>query len=253
MKIKTFAALILTAGLSASPGAGGAAADEARSGLSVSAELDIVSRYVWRGVSLSKTGAYQPSVNFSRNGLTANFWFNYGLDRPRRGKFDEMDLALGYESEALGVSVSPGFILYTFTYAPHYGEAYLKLSGPAAFFRLFTDHYLSMINGGAAGGYYGDAGLGHEKRLAAGSVWTNSALLGWGNARFNSFNYLTAGMASHLNVLILDTAVTFEVRGGASLRPHLTYHRTLPGAVRKAAGSRPDNLVLGIAAGCDFR
>ena len=251
--MKKLAALIIAAGLLSCLSAKLSAAEEARTGLAVTSELDIVSKYVWRGVSLSKAEAYQPSVNFSKNDITANAWLNYSVDKPRQSKFNELDLTLSYERDMAGLSVSPGFIFYTFTYSPCYGEAYVKFSRPAAFLKIVTDHYLSMINGGAAGGYYGDAGLGYEKELADDTLFTSSALLGWGNAKFNSFNYLTPGMRGHLNVLILDTAITLKVRGGASVRPHLTYYDTLSGAVRTAAGSKPDNLVFGIAADYDFR
>jgi len=251
--MKKLSALFFAAGLIACLNAKPSVAEEAQTGLAVSSELDIVSKYVWRGVSLSKAEAYQPSVNLSKDDLSLNAWFNYSVDKPRRSKFNELDLTLSYERDVAGFSVSPGFILYTFTYSPHYGEAYVKLSHPAAFLKIVTDHYLSMINDSDAGGYYGDAGLGYEKSLANDSLFTSSALLGWGNAKFNSFNYLASGMSSRLNVLILDAEIAFKMRGGARVRPHLTYYDTLSREVRTAAGSEPDNLVFGIAADYDFK
>ena len=254
--MKKLAALIIAAGLLSCLSAKLSAAEEARTGLAVTSELDIVSKYVWRGVSLSKAEAYQPSVNFSKNDITANAWLNYSVDKPRQSKFNELDLTLSYERDMAGLSVSPGFIFYTFTYSPCYGEAYVKFSRPAAFLKIVTDHYLSMINGGAAGGYYGDAGLGYEKQLADDSVWTNSALLGWGDAKFNTFNYTTPGLPSQLNVLVLDTAITFKPCANSSVRPHLTYYTNLPAGLRegiRAAANSPDNLVIGIAAGYNFR
>jgi len=233
------------------------AADKTPAGLACSSELDIVSKYVWRGVPQSPAAneAYQPSVTLSEYGFTANTWLNYSVDRPQRDKFSEFDLTLSYEWKLNDLSVSPGFALYTFPDLNSHGEAFVKLSYPAGSFKFMTDHYFSMLRSDIAGGYFGDAGLGYEKRLAGDSLWTSSALLGWGNATFNSVNYNTAGTASRLNVLVLDTAVSFNLCDNGLVRPHLTYYATLPGGLRggiREAGNAPNSLVIGIAVGYDF-
>jgi hypothetical protein len=252
MKKITLSVLAAALVLSVSAATKAAAAAD---GLAASAELDIVSKYVWRGISLSKDEAYQPSVTLSKYGFTGNAWLNYSMDTPQRNEFNEFDYTLSYERKVRGVTVSPGFALYTYSKAASLGEAYVKFSLPLAAFKIFTDHYLSMVSGDVAGGYYGDAGLGCEKELPGGSLWAGTALLGWGNAKFNSFSYGTPGLAGQLNVLVLDTAVTVKLSDRGSLRPHLTFHATLPGGLRsaiRAAGNTPDNLVLGLAAGYSF-
>lgn len=247
--------LVLAVGLMVISGMKNYAAAGESGGLSISAELDVVSKYIWRGIPLSADEAYQPAVTFSKYGFTGNVWLNYSVEEPERNKISELDYTLSYERELLGVSVSPGLALYTYPRADSYGESYVKLSCPVAFFKIFTDHYLSMISNDIAGGYYGDAGLGYEKQFAGGALWASSALLGWGSGKFNSFNYAAEGLASHLNVLVLDTALTFRFSCGASVRPHFTYYATLPGELRegmRAAESAPDNLVIGVAAGYEF-
>ncbi|MCM2266814.1 MAG: hypothetical protein NDI60_03465 [Elusimicrobiales bacterium] len=222
---------------------------------SASFELDLVSKYVWRGIPLSVSEAYQPSGTFSKYGFTGNIWLNYSVDNPRANRLSEVDYTLSYERELLGVSVSPGFALYTYSDADTCGEGYLKLSYPVAFLKVLTSHYLSMVNGDAAGGYYGDAGLGYEKQFANDSVLTGSALLGWGNAKFNAFNYGQAGLGGRLNVLTLDAAISFTPFSGASVRPHLTYYSNLPEALRgpiRTSGGAPASLVAGVAAGYEF-
>ena len=193
----------------------------------------------------------------SAHGFAANAWLNYSVDGPQPNKFNELDLTLSYERELKSLSVSPGFTFYSVRGSASYGEAYLKLSYPVAFLNIFTDHYFSMFNDAVTGGYYGDAGLGYEKQFAGESVFTGSALLGWGNTRFNTFNYEPGGMTSRLNVLVLDTALTFKPSAGGrvSVRPHLTYFATLPRTICesvRAAAKTPDNLVIGVAAGYDF-
>ena len=253
--MKKLSALILAAGFLLITNAPFSGAEEASGGLAVTSELDVVSKYVWRGIPLSETEAYQPSVTFSKDGFTANTWLNYRVDKPQQNRFSEIDLELTYKGKLKDLSFSPGFVLYTFSSLSPYGEAYLKLSCPAAFLKFITDHYFTAVGEGIAGGYYGDAGLGYERQLANDSLWTSSALLGWGNARFNSFSYLTPGLASSLNVLTLDTAISFKLGSNGSVRPHLTYHVTLPGKLREtltSAGYTPNSLVIGVAAGYGF-
>ncbi len=253
--MKKLSMLILAAGMIATPAAEIYAAEDGADGFSAYTELDAVSKYVWRGLPLSDNEAYQPSVTFSQYGFTGNIWLNYSVEQPRHNKVSELDYALSYERELLGVAVSPGFVLYTYPEADSYGDGYVKLSWPVAFLKIFTDQYLSVICVDIAGGYYGDAGLGYEKQFAGGAIWSSSALLGWGSSKFNSFNYAAEGLASQLNILVIDTAVTVKLSEKGSLRPHLTYSATLPGGFRdalKAADYKADNLVVGLAAGYKF-
>ncbi|MFA6582819.1 MAG: TorF family putative porin [Elusimicrobiaceae bacterium] len=235
------------------------AAGEENNPFNCAAELDIVSKYVWRGIPQGKTEAYEPSINFSKHGFTGNIWMNYSVDTPQQNKFSELDLLLSYELKLSALSVTPGVVLYTFPNFAPYGEAYVKMSYPVAFFKIVTDHYISALRGDIAGGYYGDAGLGYEKQLANDALWTSSALLGWGDAKFNSANYLTAQGARYnagqLNVFILDTSITFKPYANGCVRPHLTYYSNLPAGIRngmRAAGNAPNDLVIGIAAGYNF-
>ncbi len=253
--MKKISTLFLTASLFSLFNANFTSAQEAAPAASVSSELDIVSKYVWRGMPLSETEAYQPSVTLESHGLTANAWLNYSVDKPQQNKFSELDLALNYAGRLKDLTVSPGFLLYTFPGYSSYGEAYVKLCYPVSFFKIITDHYFSMIAGDIAGGYYGDAGLGYEKPLANSAAWTSSALLGWGNAKFNSFTYATPGLKNQLSVLVLDTAIAFKTYGNGSVRPHLAYQTTLPGALRsglQAAGKKPDNVIIGVAVSHNF-
>jgi len=234
---------------------GSCSATEGNPAISGAVELDLVSKYVWRGIPLSKNEAYQPSLTLSGYGFTGNIWLNYSLDKPTKGKISETDYALSYEQKVPGATATPGFVLYTFPEAATYGEAYVKLSCPVYSLKIITDHYLSMISGDIAGGYYGDAGLGYEKELGKGSLWASSALLGWGNAESNAFNYAAAGLPAQLNVLVLDTAVTIKLSENGSIRPHLTFHTSLPGGLRstiRSAGNDPDSLVAGLAATYGF-
>jgi len=55
---------------------------------------DLVTRYIWRGMSLSTSPAIQPSLSVSSGGLTAGAWGSYTLTPE---PFQEVDLYATYE------------------------------------------------------------------------------------------------------------------------------------------------------------
>lgn len=66
--------------------------------VSVSATIDVVSDYVFRGVSLADT-AIQPGIEFAKGGLTAGAWFSTGIGDTSALAADELDLYIGYSAD----------------------------------------------------------------------------------------------------------------------------------------------------------
>ena len=82
---------------------------------SVSAEMQLVSRYIWRGFDLSqKVASLQPYVELGMPfGFTASAWATSGLDSHLQ--VDEVDFTLGY-TRAFGVwEVGVGYLDYILT------------------------------------------------------------------------------------------------------------------------------------------
>jgi hypothetical protein len=91
----------------------GAAAD-------VSAAVDVNSAYVWRGITFSKGGVVQPSLDVSgiklgQVGLGVNVWSNFNLTswngRVQSGQFSEVDLTL---TASLPKGFKAGYTEYIF-------------------------------------------------------------------------------------------------------------------------------------------
>jgi uncharacterized protein (TIGR02001 family) len=79
---------------------------------SVSAEMQLVSRYMWRGFDLSrKTASLQPYVEVGMPlGFTASAWATSGLDSHQQ--VDEVDFTLGYTHAFGGWEVGGGYLHY---------------------------------------------------------------------------------------------------------------------------------------------
>ncbi|MDD4003760.1 MAG: hypothetical protein PHW69_00980 [Elusimicrobiaceae bacterium] len=226
--------------------------------ISCSAEMDVVSKYVWRGIPLSAKEAYQPSVNIAAYGFNANIWFNYSVEQPNFNKFSEADLNFFYEREWAGLVITPGYVQYAYPAALPYGEGYIKLSCPLGSVSVFTSQNISVLGTYAPGAYYGDAGLSYG-RTTQSLDWKISSSLGWANGKFNAVNYVGGAGGiygqSAFNMIALDGSATFRPQESLYIRPHLAYYRTLSGGLRDAMSAsalQRDNLVIGIAIGALF-
>ena len=73
------------------------------------ADIDIVSRYIWRGVPYSDGAAVQPSVWTSVQALTLSLWSNLVVaDRIDRGQFNHLFVAAAYRADAGRFTIEPG-------------------------------------------------------------------------------------------------------------------------------------------------
>jgi len=80
----------------------------------VSASVDYVSEYVFRGVSFANT-AIQPGLSVSKGNLTVGVWASTGLGQSSAAAGDEIDIYGSYSwSLSDKVSVSAGATLYHF-------------------------------------------------------------------------------------------------------------------------------------------
>ncbi len=67
----------------------------------VSVGVDLVSRYIWRGMNMSDAPSAQPSIALSINGFEVGAWGAYSLSNGITGG-DEVDLWLGYGADLPG-------------------------------------------------------------------------------------------------------------------------------------------------------
>jgi len=219
--------------------------------LSLGAELDGNSRYVWRGLALNDGPVLQPSAWVSLAGFTVTPWANFAFreDGAPAG-FNELDVTLDYSRDVSDLTVTPSFSAYLYPNqadAPPTGELALALSYPVGPVCICTDHSVDLI--ATPGAYFGDAGLSYEADLTPSLTVEASASVGWGSARFNEAN-LDVNRAA-LNVAGADLALTWCPRWLFYLRPHAALS-VLPD--RELRTAVPSSLLVtgGLAVGKEF-
>jgi hypothetical protein len=92
-------------------------------GAELSIGVDYASRYIWRGMPINEEPVIQPSMDISGGGFDLNFWGNIdttawgeeegGYD-DETGNLTEIDYKASYKHSLGLVSLSGGFITYTF-------------------------------------------------------------------------------------------------------------------------------------------
>lgn len=140
----------------------------------MSASVDYLDKYVWRGFLLDDDNVIQPAVTISANGFEGGFWGSWDVQNNDALSSDEVDGWIGYTFDCgfLGeswkkMSVSLGHTWYSFPEADAYSkEYYLGVS-----FDTFLSPYITWYKDyedesqGGADGNYIMVGIDHSFEL----------------------------------------------------------------------------------------
>lgn len=179
---------------------------------SLSGELGLVSRYVWRGFDVTPNNApgLQPSLTWTvgESGFSINLWSNIPL-RDRSLYDDELDLTLSYSralSEALSAEV--GFIHYGWYFAEDFSfedftsqEFYISLGLCQLPLTPAVTVYYDIANGD---GLYVSAQISHNLPVTTQKALALSAALG-----YNHGQWLPKGSDTGFSDLHVSAAMPF--------------------------------------------
>jgi len=200
------------------------------------ADVDVVSRYVWRGVPYSDGATVQPSVWASLHALTCSLWSNLVVADPiDRGEFNHLFATATYRADVGRLTIEPGVQAYHTKAVGEIGaittaEGVVRISAGVGAFRVFTDHTVDLHT--YRGAYIGDAGLAHRRTIRARFDVATQFLVSWATARYNS---AFVGVAkSALNYASLSGGVAVRLDEHWSLRPHGELQPIIDGALRRA-------------------
>ncbi len=214
-------------------------------------ELDLNSRYVWRGVALSQGPVAQPSVWFTLGDFTFTPWANIVLwGEDDKWQFNELDLTLSYEKEWLGIEVSPSLAYYFYPNqedAPSTAELGLELSRSIGPVDVSTSHAVDLR--AYRGAYYGTIGLEYEQELTSELGAELSVEAGLGSARFNESNFKVNKTA--LNAIGAEVSLEWSPAGLFYLRPHVNLSALVDSGLREAAETGT-LFTAGLAIGKEF-
>ena len=204
------------------------------------ADVDVVSRYVWRGVPYSDSAAVQPSVWKSLHAFTLSLWSNLVVaDRIDRGQFNHLFVSATYRTDADRFTIEPGVQAY---HTKAFGEVaavttaegVVRISTGAGAFRIFTNHSVDLH--AYRGAYIGDAGFGHQRTIGARAEVATQFAVSWATARYNS---AFVGVAkSAVNYASLSGQVAIRLDDHWSLRPHAELQPIIDATLRRALQSK---------------
>lgn len=230
-------------------GSGLVAAQE-RPRLETSLNVDVVSKYVWRGIPYVNDWAIQPSVEFAWGGWTLGFWGNHEpTDWNRgtyptnpRGRFTEFDTSLEYAGSCREGSWRAGLVDYAF---------------PGTGWAAYREWWFAFGRETAAGTVELEltSQLGSRTGTSLRLVFSRAipfgnapsldieAEMAYGDARSNAFLY--GAPKSGLSFAGVHVGTTRELGEGWSLTPSLHFTTLLDRAML-AGQPRRTNLWLGV-------
>ena len=215
-----------------------------------SGEVDVPSRYVWRGIAFSRGVVVNPSLTAAWKGLSLNAWANLDRDAARPRTLNELDWTLAWGGSFAGLDLKPSAMLYTYPGAADANTVELQvqvghaLAGP---FSTFASQGVDVkAQHGAA---YSSLGVGFELPERHRVTWSGSLQYGRGSSRFAAA-YADPSLDG-LDVMSAGCTASLSIGGGFSLRPHLELYRVPDRRVRDGI-TGPTPLVAGIALDGEF-
>jgi hypothetical protein len=126
-------------------------------------------------------------------------------------------------------------------------EGSLKLSYTAGRFRIFTIQSFDILT--YKGSYFGEAGLGYERRIAKKTELAVSIHSGWASSKFND---VCIGLDKPaFNFIGVESSLTHYVRPYLYLRPHFEFSSIAARRLREYLSS-PTLAAVGLAMGFEF-
>jgi hypothetical protein len=221
----------------------------AEGGLHAGADLDLNSRFLWRGASLSHGPVLQPAAWISGYGFTATVFANLLLnDESPQSTVSLVVPAVTYAYVLDRLKIEPGVIYYGSTLANESTwEATLDVAwrlGPSL--RLVGSH--SFDGGKHAGAYHGSIGAEVERDLSS-FILKAGVDIGWATGTFNRA-YFGADTGA-IDVLEGRLAIQHDLSDHLYFVVHVEASALLDSALRQHA----DQTVLvngGISLGAQF-
>jgi hypothetical protein len=212
----------------------------------VGAEIDTVSRFIWRGMAFSHGPVVQPSAWGSLYHFNASLWTNFLLTDATSNPLSAVVPSVSYTFKWKKLTIEPGVIYYDYYSAvggsgPAAHERTAEASVEAALkfgaFSILSDHYVDIVTN--PGAYFGTIGGEFEPSFGK---WTFGvkADVGWATADFNSAYFGTSTAA--LNVAEGTASVRYEITNIAYAVVHADANTLLSPSLY--AGGGPASLAV---------
>jgi hypothetical protein len=237
-------------------------------GTDVALGVDVLGKYVWRGIVVADVTVAQPSLDITNGGFNANVWTSMDLEEQdgtdNERQFNEIDLTLCYSHDVGPVALTGGVVHYIFPNAGLPAPGSTLKDGDTTELIVgagLADVPLAPTLTGyfdvdeAHGGAYLALGASHSfalelAELPSFSTIDLSASLGWGTSDHNDF-YFGGPVGDGLVDFKASIGVPIDLGekgdGGWVLTPSLTYTGLIDSALRDAHGDDDSNLIWGLS------
>jgi len=222
--------------------------------LALEVDLDLNSKYVWRGINVVDDCVLQPSIDLSLDGFGLNIWGNLDLtdENDREFEFTEVDLTASYGFTVDSFEFGLGAIVYLFPTADGDTTELFASVGLDVFFAPTLTFYLDIDE--VDGTYVTLSGshtledpfdLGEEIGLSP----EFSLSLGFGSGEHNEAYYgvRDGGFAD----LTLGLSVPYRLCESATVSASINYSMLLDDDFRDATDD-PDNFWFGLGLAVSF-
>jgi len=214
----------------------GASAEETK-GPSISADITVASKYVWRGLILTDDPVLQPSLTVDYKALNLNVWGNTDLTdvNGTSGETNELDYTLSYSFSVNKVNLTLGVIQYTF---PHTDiEPTTEIYGSAGMDMLLSPTVSVYYDSDEVGGLYGTVGISHS--FALGEVYKGiapsldlSGSIGYATSNWNEGYY--GVNSSGLVDLLLTAGLAIPIDEHLSVGPFVSFSHVIDSELQDA-------------------
>jgi len=216
------------------------------------AEVDFLSGFLWRGMTLTDKPVTQPAAWISKSGLSFTVWSSTHLTHEPGAKlFNFTDLILTYSRDWKKLTIEPTLEGYvnrppTGEFDPHTMEVALKLSYPIGPFTAFTSHAIDLI--AYRGAYFGETGITYKRTMKKTDLEL-TIRSGWASSKFNN-GYIGVNKPA-VNFVGVDGGLAFNLNSHLYIRPHLEFNRMIDRQLR-AVSLKPTFFTFGLTMGMEF-
>lgn len=177
------------------------------SSISVSADIAVNSKYIWRGFALDDDPVMQQGVYVSAYGVTGSIWGSFDIDADDNLSSDEFDWTMNYTYEKNKISLSLGHTYYGFPASnAESKEFYIaaELDIPSSPILTWYHDYGKESSGGGDGDYW-ELGISHSVPFNKNSITFDLiGNVGYNHKLFINGDGLDVSIGAGLNISLTD-------------------------------------------------
>jgi uncharacterized protein (TIGR02001 family) len=223
-------------------------------GPEASAQVEILSQYVWRGLVVNDEAVLQPAMTVGKGGFWIGAWGNFDLTDSvaTEGEFSEIDLTAAYGAGIGPLAVEFGIVEYLFpnvtsgtNAAGATRELYVSVSAGTALDPTATVYY----DFAETDGLYALLGVAHQVDTTETLGVELNLTVGYADADFSAFHFGAdnAGLVDMTASVSAELSLSEEVILGVG-----GHYVTLLDTELKEAADKDDAVVVGVTVAYAF-